>query len=571
LGTKKFLKKVSQAKTTKRLSDIPSNALFPYDNQVKKMHGLILDKGLSFSNSLAFRRDESDRNAGVFCVPYSNNYNPNLIFDHQLKKNEKKREFETFFALEDYVQRKNPKDVRGGLQSKISRLIEDWVDPSIQSKISHKYLVTNEGLGKSTTVLRLGLDPKKFSFIYATYTKKNMDEKSEYLDKLGVPYETILSVETILENEGHKILIPVYNQYFSRTLKPSFRSFLEQQKTLTPSQSNRLLDIYNKNNNLIHENKIILMTTAKLKVMLMINQADILNDNKSIIIDEFVDAEWKRLVGSPPHPLDEPSDDVSLLWDGKTEKHDLYEQTSMFDVINSKNILVLTTERSLVEIYFWGTDFTEMAVEFEELGKVDDNWNWHRREDSYLEVKLEADNVNYLLVKSTSKDKLSDQASWFAGTNARIISDGLKNSGINALTHLGVKGMNNLSDSDTIVFGTQKTEIVLREMFVNNKDYFTALVSHKYKNGGMSDDDIIKKSEPYIQDILIETQVSQSIGRNSGFRFSGKKCVVVLPVVHSNSTRRLSRTLRSNYISENVSVVEFDPLTKEFLKVPKGH
>jgi hypothetical protein len=121
------------------------------------------------------------------------------------------------------------------------------------------------------------------------------------------------------------------------------------------------------------------------------------------------------------------------------------------------------------------------------------------------------------------------------------------------------------------MYRTQKTEIVLREMFVNNKDYFTALVSHKYKNGGMSDDDIIKKSEPYIQDILIETQVSQSIGRNSGFRFSGKKCVVVLPVVHSNSTRRLSRTLRSNYISENVSVVEFDPLTKEFLKVPKGH
>jgi hypothetical protein len=210
-----------------------------------------------------------------------------------------------------------------------------------------------------------------------------------------------------------------------------------------------------------------------------------------------------------------------------------------------------------------------MTVEFAELGEVDDNFNWHRREDSYLEVKLEADNVNYLLVKSTSKDKLSDQASWFAGSNAKIISDGLKNSGIDALTHLGVKGMNNLSDSDTIVFGTQKTEIVLREMFVNNKAYFTALVTHKYKNAVMSDDDIFKKSEPYIQEILIETQVSQSIGRNSGFRFSGKKCVVVLPVVHSNSTRRLSRTLKSNYISENVLVVEFNPLTKEFLKVPK--
>jgi hypothetical protein len=175
------------------------------------------------------------------------------------------------------------------------------------------------------------------------------------------------------------------------------------------------------------------------------------------------------------------------------------------------------------------------------------------------------------LVKSTLKDKLSDQASWFAGRNATIISDGLKNSGVDALTHLGVKGMNNLSDCNTVVSRTQQAEIVLREMFVNNKDYFTASVTHKYKNGETSDDYIIKESEPYIQEILIETQVSQSISRNSEFRFSGGKCVVVLPVVHSKSTRVLSRTLKTNYISENVLVVKFNPLTKEFLKVNKGH
>ena len=72
----------------------------------------------------------------------------------------------------------------------------------------------------------------------------------------------------------------------------------------------------------------------------------------------------------------------------------------------------------------------------------------------------------------------------------------------------------------------------------------------------MSDEYIIQKSEPYIQEILIATQVSQSIGRNSGFRYSGKKCVVVLPVMHSKSTRRLSRALSSNYISENVLIIE---------------
>jgi hypothetical protein len=68
----------------------------------------------------------------------------------------------------------------------------------------------------------------------------------------------------------------------------------------------------------------------------------------------------------------------------------------------------------------------------------------------------------------------------------------------------GVKGMNNLSDCNTVVSETQKAEIVLREMIVNNKVYFTAFVPHKYKNGLMLDDYIIKESEPYIQKILIE-------------------------------------------------------------------
>ena len=52
----------------------------------------------------------------------------------------------------------------------------------------------------------------------------------------------------------------------------------------------------------------------------------------------------------------------------------------------------------------------------------------------------------------------------------------------------------------------------------------------------------------------LQTQVSQSIGRNSGFRDKGKKAVVVLPLLQRNSTKKF-KTINLNYISSDVRVL----------------
>nr|WP_321467680.1 hypothetical protein [uncultured Desulfobulbus sp.] len=571
LKAQKTLKKISKARTAKKISDIPSEVLNGYGKQVRNMYGMILDPGSS-SKSLRFRRDENDKGPGVFNVPYSEEYNPNYIFDNRVNENNRRKEFETIFSLDDFAKRKNPKDVRADTQAKISKLIKRFLDPSINREKWHNYLITNEGLGKSTTVLSLG---RQYNFIYATYTNENMNEKAAYLDSIGVKYRKILSVETILKDKGFNSLISDYNEYLSNEKKPSFSKYLET-TSLSYSDRYKLLYEYKKNNDQIKYDSVILMTTAKLKIMLMCNHGDIWGDDKPIIFDEFVDSEWKRLASDNSQKLSKPSLTIPSTWGNETEYFYIYKQKSFFDVfshkekdktIKTKDILVLTTERSLVEIYFWGSDFSEMTLELDELFELDKEFNMRRKDDSFLEWKLSADNVCYLLVHSTSKEILEDQASLFAKYNLKIISDGLKCSNYETLTHLGVKGMNNLSDENTVVFGTMKTEIVILEFYLNNKEYLTKWVEYNLGKKNLTEEEVIKESEPLIQKILIETQVSQSIGRNSGFRDNGKKCIVIIPVLHPRSFKRMSRWLIFNYISLNVYIMSFDKKTKKFSKV----
>lgn len=57
-----------------------------------------------------------------------------------------------------------------------------------------------------------------------------------------------------------------------------------------------------------------------------------------------------------------------------------------------------------------------------------------------------------------------------------------------------------------------------------------------------------------ITEILLETNISQSIGRNQGFRSKGSKTVVVIPVLHSKHSHVISRNLNLSYTSPNVLV-----------------
>ena len=50
----------------------------------------------------------------------------------------------------------------------------------------------------------------------------------------------------------------------------------------------------------------------------------------------------------------------------------------------------------------------------------------------------------------------------------------------------------------------------------------------------------------------METSISQSIGRNQGFRAQGSKTVVVIPVLHSKHHHVISKNLNLSYTSPNV-------------------
>jgi hypothetical protein len=563
LSSRVAFKKTSKTKRPEKPNALQDKNVTPYGKQVKTMFGMILEKG-SLSSSLMFRRNENDNNPGVFNVPYDPNYNSSMIFDNKIKGNGHKKEFITLFNLDDYVIRKNSNNVKVELRKKISKLVYDFLDPSICNydyANEHKYLVTNEGLGKSTAVL--SLSQKGYTFIYVTCTIESMHEKANQLRSSGINCSIVRSVESILIEEGYEYLLKQYSRYMKDTDKPSFRVFLyDYAKGVEYENKSKLLNIYELNNNQIHNHEVVIMTSKKLEIMMTINQAKIWSNDKPIVFDEFVENEWENLTNTSEKKNNQPKSEIMKTWGNCGGFYDLYEKKSFFDLLEKKKVLVLTTERSLVGLYFWGSDYYQMRVPFEEMFTIGDNFKMKKKNDSDLELKLAADNVYYLLVKSTSKDKLPDMAKIFNLDNVKIISDGLSSEEFETLSHLRVKGMNNLSEVNTIVFGTKKHEVVVKETFVNNKEYFKQMFGSE-----LSERELIDKSEPIIQKILIETQINQSIGRNSGFRYKGYRCVVIIPVMQSNSFRRIKMPLSLNYVSENVSIVEFDDETKKLSKV----
>ena len=64
---------------------------------------------------------------------------------------------------------------------------------------------------------------------------------------------------------------------------------------------------------------------------------------------------------------------------------------------------------------------------------------------------------------------------------------------------------------------------------------------------------IPKQINNYIKQVQLQTQVSQSIGRNSGFRDKGKITAVVLPILQPNSNKKF-KPINLNYISPNVFI-----------------
>ena len=76
----------------------------------------------------------------------------------------------------------------------------------------------------------------------------------------------------------------------------------------------------------------------------------------------------------------------------------------------------------------------------------------------------------------------------------------------------------------------------------------------RFEKQGKTPSKIDNEINNYIKQVNLQTQVSQSIGRNSGFRDRGKKAVVVLPLLQRNSAKKF-KPINLNYISSDVRVL----------------
>jgi len=571
VNTKTALKQTSKIKTRASVpSHIKNKDIEDYGHQVNQMFGYKISS-LSTPQCVKFHRNANDLGAGVFNVPYpavDTNYDPYLFFDNNTKGNGTRKEFSTMFALDDYVQRQQAQGLKNDVQQRIGTLGEEFLYGEIHH---HMYIIANEGAGKSYSLLKLG---SLYNFIYVCHTKKKITETAQTLKQLSIEYKIIVGVEDILTDNGHKHLIGKYKQYAKKTTKPSFREFVS-----LSSLPQSLIEAYDDNNNQVTQDCIVLMTSAKLKIMMTINQGSIFGDKKPIIFDEFLVGEWYRDFLTDVKPFSYEFT-VDSTWN-EGSKFYATEVESFFELLEHKSVLILTTEKRLISTMMFGSDYKEF------LGTQNFSLSsdYQLIDKEPIEFKLETDNVTYLLVKSTRKDILEAQIKEIQGDDKSVvvISNGVKSTITNSLTHRGIKGINNLSQNDTLIIGTLKNEQQVKEYILNNKNYFERMFKSQlmqrlkvFKETCTSDLEILESygndllyefSEPIVQEILLETEVSQSIGRNSGFRANGARCVVLLPLIQNNTFRRIARRTNLNYISKNVKVLDYDEATSSFKRV----
>lgn len=479
-----------------------------------------------------------------------------------MKNNGKRREYKPFYTYEDYRDSVNPEDVRNRTQLSLQKSISKFF--SSQDTLQ-KYVITNEGLGKSETILNIA---REHHFIYAFHTTDKLDETEKKLIQKGIKYSRILNIEQLLEEADREDLISFYNHYISSSdmwdkETPSFYDFVSSME-FDRYEVSRLMKLYKENTSKTNDNNVVITTIQKLKILLSQDT----KIDKTIVFDEFSKVDWMKLHATPEFKGQRHSKKLKKSW-GTTSLMNseiymyFYKHKSFIDMLHNKKFLILSTERTLIEQLLYDTGFSELKNEDRANGKFD--------------YKLKS-NVHYILLKSTKKEMLP---SIYDDINSKrndltFISNSLKNRyRNNVLTHLEVKGLNNLSNEKLVIIGTNKNETEIKTHLMNSMKFYSDKFSseikieiNEYLNTvqHIQDEDYLmklrenkilellyKKAENLIQQTLVENEVSQSIGRNAGFRENGSSTTIVLKGVQSNTNRR-TLDYNLNYISSNVVI-----------------
>jgi hypothetical protein len=554
--TKSAAKSASDITAT---ADLDEAALENYSKMISKQFGLIVSREHSDGDALRYYRDSKDLVPAIFSLLSDDNFEQNLIFDKQKKSNGKSREYRTLFTYSDFENSVDASTVVDKAREELSTEVDKFLTEGGNLK---RYLITNEGLGKSYSTLKLG---KKHQFIYCAHTRKKLDEVEETLQGLDINYVRIYSTEEILVQKNiNPAIVKRYLKWVKSAEDKSIRVFfddmLEEQRNTDFDQYEKslksvriVLNAIGSNARKVSQNKVVIMTSSKLKVIL--GQCNKIN--KPIIFDEFTSNEWYRLQLEPAFKDQGYSACMPRVWAGKVDfnsnmKHYFYKHKSFLDTLSEHKVLILSTEKRLMEDILHGSDYAPLS-------------------DKSFEFKIKSDNVVYLLVNSTRKSYRYYLAEKFGKLDA-VICNAIK--GDNVHTHMSLKGLNSFDNKSLLIIGSMKPEKPVvthvvncfkkyKDLFVENKHYRTEF--SKFSDDPLVDE-VFKKnrfweifmrcSEHRVQNVMMEAEVSQSLGRNQGYRARGQKTLVVLPVLMNNTSRRV-KDIRLNYVSSGVNNYRF--------------
>ncbi len=519
-----------------------------FSEQVENLYGFKYAK-YDKSGIIKFYRDENDKIANVWYAPhyYDNEINEHTIYDKKEKNN-------VLFSYADFKNSINPQEERDAIQEKMAEEFENWdIDGG------KKFVVTNEGLGKSSTILKMG---KRNRFIFACHTKARVREISTSMTEEGIKHTVVLSNYEILEELASLDIAKNYEEKFSKDEKHGFKKFVEQ-NIQDEKLKKTVLDKHKENSqNLKNTHTVRIVTSKKLQVE--IEQTYYRKDElwfkyDRIIFDEFVLDEW-ALYRNPEEG--EETESKPTIWTKKDSFVSLAENPSSFQELLKpcQGVLILTTERRLLELIFYDKEYNEMKILEFDNGAI--YLNESGSFDCFdLEYKLYDENVIYILTNSTRAEIRGSLANSIKSKFEKkykedfiLIAD---NTESRDASHAGVKGSNKYADKNTIVIGTLKTEIEDNILYYSSNFFndYKIHLEQEYQHMKEEDRDkkIKKEIQNYIIQIQLQTQVSQSIGRNSGFRDKGKKTVVILPLLKPNSTSKFE-SLDLNYVSPNVFI-----------------
>lgn len=580
-------------------SSLDKDALDSYGKFIKNTYGLIVSD-TSDTKALRYFRDEKDKTAMVFSNLGNPKYPDNLIFDNNTKSNGKSREFKTLFTYNDYKESICANEMRISTQKRLQRGIENFLEDDSNLK---GYVDTNEGLGKSTAIVDLAMTN---DFIIAAHTNAKLDELEVQLKRKGVKFNRIKNIEHVLEEGNRSDLISAYKKYIKTPdlwgeNGISFFDFLDGVFDDDRYEMYSLMKLYKENNDLLKTNRITILTMAKLKILLTQG----IKLNRPVIFDEFNKNDWYKYTTERQFEKQKPTASRKKTWGESiptnNDKFYFYYQPNFIDLLKDAKVLILSTETYLLQNILYGQEYEELTYDYDENGmclyKVGEGKtslkDFTRIEDfnTYLSAlnnfkfKLKDDNVFYILLSSTKKEILPKIHEHLNSTEHTplIISNSIK--GENVKSHLAVKGLNSLANESSVIIGTMSPEVVVKTHLVNcitkydskykdeiyekheeSKFFILNDVKRKSKKEPDKWKNICDVCEPHIQQVLMESEVSQSIGRNSGFRDNGKQTIVILPLL-MNNTNRKAKDFRTNYISENVHIRKFDIRTCKFNKI----